>query len=528
MPNHTNVWQANLPTTAQQLQALLAIRSAMSRSLQRSATMNLCWSETHFLPHACSASNFGELAKVSSWARNFQTKNPLWALLTRGFIPFAFLTTCSFCIAALISLDRVWTIVFPDHYQQKTTTSLAVKLLLIPWIVAFAVWGLPILLWYPISGEDRGSAETCFPPFRDNEKFMGFLGVMDFHIPFLTITVCNVVIAVVIIKRSNKFKISFVKDIRKFAKQKQDVKAARALAVLVLIFFFTWAPYEILSILDPICGTCVSRSLLWASYYLVWFNAAITPFVYPLMQKDIRTALKNLLCCGKSPVVPIPLDTPQVKRIIVHGYQDNIGNKLAIPEFMKRVKPKSSDDEAVNEKNHTSQPARKKPYYLRNLSRLTRNKVEPLTSLEPKERVNNVPSKQTRLNADSTKKRKSKQGKQTFQDFVSKEANAYYISTPRLARDQPGLGDRTSSYEWRWWSMHLQKCLRKDIFSWKTRDESSFLSVPRLLEFEIKPWSCTILYKRNSAQVLSYHFLVVPDFIVILFVQWLAMGTYIL
>ncbi len=210
---------------------------------------------------------------------------------------------------------------------------------------------------------------------------MAALGIMDFYVPFILIIVCNIIIGVVIIKRSNRLKLTFFKDFRKAAKQKTDVKSAKALVVLVFAFLITWAPHEILRVLDPICNRCVSVVLLWVSYYLVWFNASLNPFIYPLMQKDMRNTLRSLLCCGKTKVAPIPLETPKVTTLLVEGHENrkNMKDKAPVPPFLTihRTPDAGSTEPSLSvaenpcqDKTIRAEPDFLRTYYLKNSSRV--------------------------------------------------------------------------------------------------------------------------------------------------------------
>ena len=237
---------------------------------------------------------------------------------------------------ALITLDRAWSIVYPVHYKFKSTINLAIILLIIPWVTSFCCWGLPILLWNIITGDDEGPSWKCELPFRDNSDVKTFLGVLNFHVPFLVITTCNILIMIVVIKRSNKLKLSFIKDFTKATKQKRDVKSARALALLVIVFMITWAPHEISSIIDTICDNCVSTVVKLGAYYLVWFNSAINPFLYPMMQKQMRETMWSLFCGKKrlNEVVPFATETSKAKHILMKSYQDKVRDKIGVPIFV--------------------------------------------------------------------------------------------------------------------------------------------------------------------------------------------------
>ncbi len=218
------------------------------------------------------------------------------------------ITYSTISFAALISVDRLWCIVFPIHYKLNTGSfNLAMKLLSIPWILAILTYSLPILLWQPISGEPIDSRWQCGVPFINEVELITFQGIMAFYVPFTIILICNTTIIILLYKRMRKMKSDQSVDEGKLAQYKSSLNAAKSLAILIVTFLVTWLPYEISNIWDPLCGFCMSYYWLWWTYYILWLNSALNPLCYPMMQQRIRVTIREVFSLSKGRIVGIEL-----------------------------------------------------------------------------------------------------------------------------------------------------------------------------------------------------------------------------
>ncbi|KFQ71091.1 Histamine H3 receptor, partial [Phaethon lepturus] len=77
------------------------------------------------------------------------------------------------------------------------------------------------------------------------------------------------------------FSVSF--HSRTGSKLQQDKKIAKSLAIIVCVFAICWAPYTLLMIIRGACqGTCIHKSLYEITFWLLWLNSSLNPFLYPL------------------------------------------------------------------------------------------------------------------------------------------------------------------------------------------------------------------------------------------------------
>ncbi|KAM3838340.1 histamine H3 receptor-like [Diretmus argenteus] len=81
----------------------------------------------------------------------------------------------------------------------------------------------------------------------------------------------------------------------------RDKKIAKSLAIIVCIFGVCWAPYTLLMIIRAVCsGECVENYWYEITFWLLWLNSAINPFLYPLCHSSFRRAFSRILCPKKT------------------------------------------------------------------------------------------------------------------------------------------------------------------------------------------------------------------------------------
>ncbi|XP_077573480.1 histamine H3 receptor [Stigmatopora nigra] len=85
----------------------------------------------------------------------------------------------------------------------------------------------------------------------------------------------------------------------------RDIKIAKSLAVIVCTFGICWAPYTLLMIIRAACsGKCVAHYWYDITFWLLWLNSAINPFLYPLCHSSFRRAFSKILCPKRQSVQP--------------------------------------------------------------------------------------------------------------------------------------------------------------------------------------------------------------------------------
>uniref|UniRef100_A0A8C2L6W5 Histamine H3 receptor n=1 Tax=Cyprinus carpio TaxID=7962 RepID=A0A8C2L6W5_CYPCA len=89
------------------------------------------------------------------------------------------------------------------------------------------------------------------------------------------------------------------------ARLSRDKKIAKSLAIIVCVFGVCWAPYTLLMIIRAACsGSCVEHHWYEVTFWLLWLNSAINPFLYPLCHSSFRRAFAKILCPKRQSVRP--------------------------------------------------------------------------------------------------------------------------------------------------------------------------------------------------------------------------------
>ncbi|KAJ8395014.1 hypothetical protein AAFF_G00039650 [Aldrovandia affinis] len=85
----------------------------------------------------------------------------------------------------------------------------------------------------------------------------------------------------------------------------RDKKIAKSLAIIVCIFGACWAPYTLLMIIRAACrGRCVDYHWYEITFWLLWLNSAINPFLYPLCHSSFKRAFIKILGPKRQSIQP--------------------------------------------------------------------------------------------------------------------------------------------------------------------------------------------------------------------------------
>ncbi|XP_040406123.1 histamine H3 receptor-like [Cygnus olor] len=246
--------------------------------------------------------------------------------------------------------------------QRGIMSNPVVKMVAI-WVFAFLLYCPAILLWERVSGYSTVQEGQCHAEFFDNWYFLLCASTLEFFVPLLSVTYFNVHIFHNIQRRQRRGSIqdseaprssssswrscflprpdvssslevedsvsSLTRSLRPSlvstcpspppmsptplkkdfsasfrtnagSKLQRDKKIAKSLAIIVCVFAICWAPYTLLMIIRGACqGRCIHRTLYEITFWLLWLNSSLNPFLYPLCHMRFRMAFMKILCPQK-------------------------------------------------------------------------------------------------------------------------------------------------------------------------------------------------------------------------------------
>ena len=87
-------------------------------------------------------------------------------------------------------------------------------------------------------------------------------------------------------------------------KTRQDKKLAKTLLFVILVFVFTWVPFNIISaIFYFFCAAnCypLPDNVFYVTKILHYANSMVNPILYVFRMKEFRTSVKNMLQCKRT------------------------------------------------------------------------------------------------------------------------------------------------------------------------------------------------------------------------------------
>jgi hypothetical protein len=203
----------------------------------------------------------------------------------------------SILMIMIISFDRLFLLILGPHYTMKVTMIKAYVQIGISWIIAFLLYGLAIIGWDIWTGENVVEEDDCDVQFALNTEFTTTTAFIEFGIPFICIGTVSFLIYHKIRQRTvvSQGRNTMTYNGANNEKPKRDLKAAKFLASLVIVFFVTWAPYTVTTIIIAFCDECVNTKLYEFFNWLLWSKAAMNPFLYAYNSERFKKNFKEMI-----------------------------------------------------------------------------------------------------------------------------------------------------------------------------------------------------------------------------------------
>ncbi|XP_015261136.1 PREDICTED: chemokine-like receptor 1 [Gekko japonicus] len=184
---------------------------------------------------------------------------------------------CSVFLLAAISMDRATSVVYPMWFRNRRGPRLA-------WLSAFTAWfaataaSLPFYIYRSVVFDSKRNETKCSLTLGDGESVKLILYLLrlvcGFLAPFVIIVACYGVIAAKLRQRQATIR---------------SKKPFKVILMLVITFFFCWAPYHLFLLLklQGYKSQGVSIGLPLASC-LAYLNSCANPILYFFMGLDFR------------------------------------------------------------------------------------------------------------------------------------------------------------------------------------------------------------------------------------------------
>uniref|UniRef100_A0A3B4BAT9 G-protein coupled receptors family 1 profile domain-containing protein n=1 Tax=Periophthalmus magnuspinnatus TaxID=409849 RepID=A0A3B4BAT9_9GOBI len=200
-------------------------------------------------------------------------------------------TSASLGTIVLISVERYIAICQPLHYHTKVTEKRVRFCICLSWFCS-AFYNSLVL---KESVAQMGSFNSCYGECVAAVSYVA--GVIDilvsFLIPVTAISILYIRVFIVVLTqvRAMRSHIMAPKSQRKVFAKKSELKAARTLGIIIVMFVFCLCPYYIL-----IIGQSGHLSASAAAViYLIYLNSCLNPVIYTFCYPWFRKCLKHIV-----------------------------------------------------------------------------------------------------------------------------------------------------------------------------------------------------------------------------------------
>ncbi|XP_064599734.1 adenosine receptor A2b-like [Liolophura sinensis] len=224
-------------------------------------------------------------------------KNNFYGCVFVNSIVILFTQSSVFSLLA-IAIERFMAIKYPYAYETYFTSTNAIKLIIVTWLLSILIGLVPIMGW------------NLYPPTQTHCAFtdvidMKFMVYFNF---FLCILLPLVIMLGFygyifhIVRKQMRQIASLQLNRSKDRKERQiikEIKAAKSLALILGFFAICWLPLHIMNSISLLCGDKCPQpyQLLLAAIILSHANSAFNPLLYAYCNTLFRLAFKDICLC---------------------------------------------------------------------------------------------------------------------------------------------------------------------------------------------------------------------------------------
>ncbi|XP_068715900.1 D(1) dopamine receptor-like [Montipora foliosa] len=202
---------------------------------------------------------------------------------------------------AVISVDRYLKITKPFDYHRKMTNRRSFLAIGGVWLFAATLATLSIIAWPGERGVNLSRYGYCT---NTNKTFYTVANIVAFLFPLIVLVTCYSMIlrtAWIQFTKMQHMNVNFSnkEDRRKQKSVRQEFKATKTLAIVLLTFTFCWAPFFIVFTIEQYDRSLVSPipQVLFNLIFLILpnLNSTLNPFIYAYFNIEFRRAFKKII-----------------------------------------------------------------------------------------------------------------------------------------------------------------------------------------------------------------------------------------
>ncbi|XP_043921056.1 trace amine-associated receptor 13c-like [Protopterus annectens] len=207
------------------------------------------------------------------------------------------LTSASIIHLIFIAIDRYYAICDPLHYTNKINNCVIGMYLTVSWAVPVIYANVSLLSKSVIEQGNYITPNACIGSCQ--VIFNEVLGTIDYLVSFFIpcLLMLGMYAKIFIVARwhaeaVHSVGVKFRVRLQGKVTQSNEHKAAKTLAIVVIVFVLSWLPAFIDTVIEPYINystpTIVSDALLWLGYFNSACNPIVYAFFYPWFQKALK------------------------------------------------------------------------------------------------------------------------------------------------------------------------------------------------------------------------------------------------
>lgn len=236
------------------------------------------------------------LAAVSfvGWPDNF-----LGCTFTNSVV-IAFTQVSIFNLLA-VAIERFFAIKHPFSYQKNMTVKRAIGVNVMVWCIGLLFGFLPVFGWN-LSDERTDDWSCNFVTVIDMEYVVYFHFFGCIVVPLFIIMAIYFYIFLIVRRQMKQIAALEISSpdqpTSSSSKFRKEIKAAKSLAIVIVLFAISWIPIHVLNSMSLLCGAnCpYPYQLLLVTIVLSHANSAMNPFLYAYGNSLFKSAFKKMFC----------------------------------------------------------------------------------------------------------------------------------------------------------------------------------------------------------------------------------------